>query len=94
MESSRPHDAFEYEEWAESVAGKTLRVTAWNGAVAERDAPAATRRTYCGECDEDVMLLIDDVVGGETVGHCPMCGSLPGLHEMKGESDRRVADGA
>ncbi len=93
MESARLHDTFEYEEWVESVAGETLRVTAWDGTAAECDEPAAARPTYCGECDEDVMLLLDEVVGRETVGHCPMCGSLPGLHEMEG-SGRRVADEA
>lgn len=93
MPSSQSHDAFEYEAWAKSVAGETLRVTAWNGTRAEHVAPAA-RPTYCAECDEDVMLLIDDVVGGETVGHCPMCGRLPGLHEITRTEGRRIADGA
>lgn len=83
MPRSQPHESFEYEEWVESVVGETVRVTAWDGTTADSDAPSAARPTYCPECDEEVLLLLDDAVGGETVGHCPMCGSLPGLHEAE-----------
>lgn len=94
MPRSQPHDVFEYEEWAESVDGETIRVTAWSGRRAEHVAPAAARVTYCATCEEEVMLLIDDVIGGETVGHCPMCGSLPGLHEMERKGQRQITDSA
>ena len=94
MPRSQPHDVFEYEEWVESVDGETLCVTAWDGTRAEHVAPAAAKVTYCAECDEEVMLLLDDVIGGETVGHCPLCGSLPGLHEMERKDERRVVNGA
>ena len=93
MPRSQPHDTFEYDEWVESVDGETLRVTAWERTDAEHVASAAARATYCAECDEDVMLLVDDVIGGEKVGHCPMCGNLPGLHLIEGD-ERRVVDGA
>lgn len=83
MPRSQPHDSFAYEEWVESIAGETLRVTAWGETTAESASPSAARPTHCPECDEDVLLLLDDVIGGETVGHCPMCGSLPGLHEIE-----------
>lgn len=91
MSRSRPHDSFEYEQWIESIAGETLRVTAWPGTTVASLVPSAVQPTYCPECDEDVMLLTDDVIGGETVGHCPACGSLPGLHEIETKNERHVA---
>lgn len=94
MPRSQPHDTFDYDEWAESVDGKTLYVTAWRGTRAERVAPSVARPTYCAECDGEVMLLIDDEIGGEKVGHCPACGNLPGLHETEREDDPRITDSA
>lgn len=84
-QSSKPIK-FDFDEWLESVEGKTVRVTAPDenqlGHEAARlfTSPSMYVLTWCENCEDHHCLVKTD--SNETVGHCPRCGRQPGALEL------------
>lgn len=82
---TRGTEAFDLEEWLESVRGKTIEVTDWDAEDKHRPDvldsrgagpalhPAEPRR--CPECSVDRMLVASSRYES---GECPECGWSPG----------------
>lgn len=73
------HQPFDRERWADSVAGRTLLLTAPTPGVDEpgREEPGLRppEPGECGLCGEEVLLVGTD---RNEPGHCPNCGFEPG----------------
>jgi len=74
------HDEpFDYDRWVNSVANRTVRVTAPTRVDLELDHDESEFRPpepiCCGLCGEAVLPIGGD---GIEAGHCPNCGFEPG----------------